>query len=172
MLKTIASLGKEKYERIGATKAKEILRGMDYMTRSKLKAEAINLGTSKVSILNFTKHISKTHGAVAASKFINATQRNFNKGIDPKIQKTNLKANMQRDLTDRETKQINFAGGQSLATGVSTQQTPRTKGIMGDIGVKRGEIGFAQNLSNKKLPDNQPPKTPPVGTPPSIRLAA
>ena len=89
-LKTIASLGKEKYERIGSTKAKEILQGMDYITRSKLKAEARNLGTGKISVLNFIKHINKTHGSVAASKLISATQKHFNDGVNEAARKRNI----------------------------------------------------------------------------------
>lgn len=116
-LKTVASLGKEKYERIGATNVKEILRRMDYMTRSKLKIEARNLGTSRISILNFAKKINKTHGAVAASKFIGAAQKHFDKGVDdPKIKERNLRYNKAVDRTALEESTDRFDRNRTLAS--------------------------------------------------------
>jgi len=167
MLKTIASLGKEKYERIGATKAKEILKGMDYMTRSKLKSEAVNLGTGKVSVLNFTKRISKTHGSTAASKFIGAVQKHYNDDIDPKIQKRYMKVNMQRDkLPDSRERTIQYAGG-SIANKSISQDNRRVKGVKENLNVGTGiKTGFAQNFNKTEPPSNSAPKMPPTGTRP------
>jgi hypothetical protein len=166
MLKTIASLTpRERYEMIGAEEAKKILKGMDYTTRNKLKVEAINLRTRKTSAINFIRNIGRKHGRVAASKLIGATQKHFNKDIDPKIQKGYLKANMQRDLPGRETKTRQYAGGKVTTGSIGVA---KEKGDMTKIGVSRGTVGFAGSYGG---PASKPsigamPKAPAGGTRP------
>ncbi|MDP2736453.1 MAG: hypothetical protein Q8O59_01555 [bacterium] len=178
-LKTVASLGKEKYERIGSTKAKEILRGMDYITRSKLKAEARNLGTGKVSVLNFIKHINKTHGSVAASKLINATQKHFNHGVDEAAKKRNInRVRLQR--TEEETKDVKrgdfisqLAGGRKVESYGVRSSIKDEHGTMKDLKVvgwgKKGDRvgGFAkQNYDNNSSNKPAPSQAPSIGTKP------
>ena len=164
MLKTIASLGKEKYERIGAIKVKEILKGMDYTTRSKLKPEAVNLGAGKISVLNFIKHINKTHGAVAASKVIKAAQKHFNDDIDPAIQKRYMKVNMQRDDSFLREKDISNKNISILGRVGG--------GVHGDasrlgVGIKQAQSRVsALSPSNNKPLNNPAPKAPLGGSRP------
>jgi len=172
-LKTVASLGKEKYERIGSTKAKEILQGMDYITRSKLKAEARNLGTGKVSVLNFIKHINKTHGSVAASKLISATQKHFNDGIEEAAKKRNINR-VRRQRTEEEFEPMSKGAvfNKQYAGGRSVESHGVRHGTMEDLGVSwnktGGKIGgFASQYKDSKLPNKPAPsQMPSTGTRP------
>lgn len=156
-LKTIASLGKEKYERIGQTDAKKIISLVsNYSARSGMKPIVKNLGTSKVSVLKFLKRFNKS---TDIDKVVRATQKHFNKDIDPAIQKRYLKVNMQKDESGVRNKQmynIKYAGG-----------AVRTKGVKENINVGGGiKTGFAQAYKNDKLPNNLAPKAPSTGTRP------
>ncbi|MDD4271530.1 MAG: hypothetical protein PHF50_01865 [Patescibacteria group bacterium] len=155
MLKTIASLGKEKYERIGAIKAKEIFKGMDYTTRSKLKPEAVNLGTGKISVLNFIKRINKAHGAVVASKVIRAAQKHFNDDIDPAIQKRYMKINMQRDdsfLKEKDTSNKNISILGKVGGGVHGDASKLGVGITQARSRVSALSSNANVLSNNSMP--------------------
>jgi len=166
MLKTISSLNpKEKYKSIGQSMAKEIVKGIkDFSARGKLKAVATGLGTGRVSLINLAKKISKTQGALAADKFIRAAQAELNQGVDPDIQKRFLKANMQRDESGLRSpeRKVSFAGG---SLGAKTTGLARTKGTMENIGLKRGQVGFAGNFKIRPSGD-QTPKAPLGGTRP------
>ncbi|MFH1583062.1 MAG: hypothetical protein ABIB72_01950 [Candidatus Falkowbacteria bacterium] len=175
-LKTVASLGQEKYERIGAIKAKKILQGMDYTTRIKLKPEARNLGTDKVSVLNFTKRIGKTYGSAAASKFIKATQKHFNDGVDETAKKRNINY-VRRERLEEEavgkgaTYSKQYAGGREVKS-YGIHGTMKEHGTMKNLGVgwgKKGDRvgGFAkENYDNNSSNKPAPSRMPPIGTRP------
>lgn len=172
-LKTVASLGKEKYERIGSINAKKILQGMDYITRSKLKAEARNLGTGKVSVLNFIKHIKEKHGSVAASKLISATQKHFNDGIDEVAKKRNInRVRRQRMEEESESMSKGTAFSKQYAGGRLVESHGVRHGTMEDLGVSwnkaGGKIGgFASQYNDSKLPNKPAPsQMPSAGTRP------
>lgn len=157
MLKTISSLQpNEKFKSIGQAKAKEIIKGIrNYSYKIKLKPVAADLGTKRVSLLKLVKTVSKNQGRVVADKLIREAQKNLNKGVNPDIQKGFMKANMQRDLPDRQERRMTFAGGGVVSRTIGGA---RTKGTMGDIGVKKGTNTFAQNLNKAESPGSSSPQ--------------
>lgn len=80
-------------------------------------------------------------------------------GLTEEQIKRNLKFNIQKDESGlkRPGHEMSFAGGSVASTTIGGA---RTKGTMGDIGVKRGQTGFARNLGGSKLPGSPVPQAP------------
>jgi len=184
MLKTIASLGSKRFERIGRTKANKILQGINnYAIRSKLRNEVkYKFGTGKVSLKDFTKNISQTYSPLAASRFIDAVIQHAKKETSAKTdsKKTEVDTIKAKNLQTakrltadrpeffRETgEETKFAGGSVFTRG------PRIKGTAKErFGLGSQYSVSALNSNNNKIPDKPAPKASAAGAHPPIKLVA
>ena len=174
-LKTVASLGSKKYERVGSIKLlNKILPSINnYNTRSKLRTEARKLGTSKVSLKDFTKNISKTHGSVAASRFIEAIIKRGQKDLSAKTDSAKTeKRPIPKHLRalDTSVSRYRFGGSNVRALGGVGDGEHGTASKLG-VGInqaqsqtsalQKGPVGFAGN----KASGSSAPKTPEAHVP-------
>ncbi|GEM_PF-6048813 len=195
-LKTIASLGSNKYKRVGFTETKKILKEIDnYAIRSKLTTGAKRaFGTSKFSIGKVAKDIASANGAVVASKFIDAVIKHAKKdraGMvssvkngKPAVKKYlraldndfhdehgRPKIGVLGSTTNRSIGVTNAKASISASSGLGVGKNVESSG-MESLGIKKNVVSFAGNYKPGKTPSSAAPKAPASDYHPPMKLAA
>lgn len=102
--------------------------------------------------------VDKEKKLVKSGKYVKVGENN--KYLSPEL----IKRNLNRARSERIYEESgNMRGSAVFAKQYAGGREVQSHGVMGNIGVERGNTGFASNYKNSKLPDNSEQKIPPAG---------